>query len=92
MIGFYAWQTTSDKLLQNDAVIWGGGVELSRKGYRIEQSVQGYNGWREEKDRPCNFRLTVAAPVGGSEVKVEYQHGLRDVLYRSLRFAYVLRF
>jgi hypothetical protein len=92
MLGFYCWQTTSDGLLQNDAMIWGGGVEVSWKGFRIEQSVQGYDGWRDEKDCPYNFRLVGAVPVGKSEVKMEFQHGLRDVLYQSFRLAYVHRF
>ncbi len=92
MLGFYAWQTTSDALLQNDAIIWGGGFEVLWKKFRLEQSVQGYNGWRQEKDCPYNYRLIAAMPIGGSEFKIEYQHGLRDVLYRSFRLAYVLRF
>jgi hypothetical protein len=92
MYGFYAWQTTSTQLLQNDAKIWGGGIEATFSKFRIEQSVQGYKGWRQEKDRPINYRCIVGVPVWKNELKFEVQHGIQDVLYKSVRVAWVFKF
>jgi len=92
MGGFYVWQTTSTGLLQNDAKLWGGGVEAQYKKFRLEQSLQGYNGWRGEKDCPMNYRAILGFKIRSNELKLEYQHGIRDVLYKSLRIAWAFKF
>lgn len=92
MAGFYCWQTTSDRWLQNDALLWGGGVEATYRHLSIEQSLQGYSGWRDERDRPVNYRLIGLFHQPGYSLKIEYQHGLRDVLYRTFKIGYIFRF
>lgn len=92
MYGFYCWQTMSNILLQNDASLYGAGFEVAVPGLRLENSIQGYSGYKDERDRPVNYRLIAAKRIRKSELKLEYQHGIRDVLYRSLRLGWVQRF
>lgn len=105
MAGFYVWQMTGEWPLQNDAKLWGGGIEITYKKFSLEQSVQGYSGWlttieqesqghvdwKEKRDRPVNYRISLRRETSNGEIKLSYQHGLRDVLYRSLRIGYTFR-
>ena len=92
MIGFYCWQTTDDVFLQNDAFLWGAGVELESDRWRFDISSQGYSGWMKNLDCPANNRYSFAYSLKHFDLKLEYQQGWRDVLYNSFRTAAVYKF
>lgn len=92
MAGFYCWHTTGVDQSQNDASLYGMGIEFLSKSFRAEGSFQGYHGYKNDGDHPENIRIIAAKSLKNNELKLEYQHGTRDVLYRSVRLGWVQRF
>lgn len=92
--GFYCWQTTDNSVLQNDALMYGVGLDYSINNWTFSNCYQGYNGWNEGVngahigDHPTNYRLHVSKTLPKHRFGVEYQHGITDVLYKTVRIEY----
>ena len=92
MLGFYAWQTYRNDYFQNDALLYGVGVDLELSKLTVTTALGGYSGYIGQGDRPVVYRLGVETRRGA---RVEYlgrvEWGLRDFPYRSLRLGVGLR-
>ena len=53
MIGFYAWQTNRDDYRQNDAYIYGIGIEADLTKFKVGTCFGGYSGYIDNGDKPC---------------------------------------
>lgn len=88
MIGFYAWQTNLPDHFQNDAVIYGLGLNLALKNIAINQSFGGLSGYLNNGDQVQVYRLDVQTksknPVN---YKLRFQYGMKDLDYRSIRLS-----
>lgn len=92
MIGFYSWQTNDELNLQNDACLYGAGFDLKKKDYTFTSSVSGYQGYKDNGDRPAQLNFQLQKDWGKRAVKLQYQHGLHDWLYRTVRFSFLWKF
>jgi hypothetical protein len=50
MAGFYVWQLNTSG--QDDAVLYGGGLEYNDKSWQYRLHCRGYSGYRNNGDRP----------------------------------------
>jgi len=106
MFGFYCWQLDMSVQRQDDAELFGSGIDYNFNHFSIDASVDGYSGYFgnkpiyieeknrtvEFKDRPIVFRLGFSHSFHQWKVGVRYQDGLRDFDYKSiqLRLTYFL--
>lgn len=89
MIGFYSWQTNDELMLQNDALLYGVGADVEKNGWRITGSWSGYYGYKNNGDRPMQLNTEVRKDYEKKAFRIQYQHGLHDWLYRSVRFSFI---
>ncbi len=87
-IGFFAWQTFDDAYFQNDALVYGGGVELQGRQWRLKQSFGGYKGYIGNGDQSAVYRFELSS---SRSKKMDYtlrlQQGFQDFNYSSLRIS-----
>ncbi len=89
MAGFYCWQTTDDYLLQNDALLYGVGIDFVRKDWRFTSSWSGYYGYKDNGDRPMQLNFELRKDDPKKAFRIQYQHGLHDWLYRTVRVSFI---
>ncbi|HOP05577.1 MAG TPA: hypothetical protein PLE67_13995 [Tenuifilaceae bacterium] len=85
LIGFYVYQTHQVMALQNDALLWGGGVAFSTPRVDISGNVGGYRGYFNQGDRPVVARISskvkILKNVSGT---LNFQKGLNDFPFNSV--------
>jgi hypothetical protein len=91
MIGFYTWQTNDELNLQNDALLYGLGADFIKNDWLFSTSWSGYSGYKNERDRPTQLNFDVRKDFEKKAVRVQYQHGLRDWEYKTIRFSFILK-
>ncbi len=87
MMGFFAWQTNDESLRQNDAVLYGIGLDMNHKNWHISPTLRGYSGYHDIGDKPLIFKTTFAREIGSSRLQLDYQYGIRDYLYQSIELS-----
>lgn len=87
--GFYSWQTNDMENLQNDAFMYGAGIELDQSDWNITNSVSGYSGYKDERDCPMVYTLSLERSLKKDAIQLQYIVGLRDWEYQSLKLAYI---
>ncbi|MCK3684555.1 hypothetical protein [Maribellus sp. YY47] len=92
MIGFYSWQTNDELMLQNDALLYGLGTEFEHGDLRFGASWSGYYGYKNIGDRPMQLNFDLRKDFSKSAISFQYQHGLHDWGYKTLRFSYIWKF
>jgi len=89
MLGFYSWQTNDELNLQNDALLYGLGADLEKGSWRFTASSTGYYGYKNNGDRPWQLNFDLRKDINKMAFKVQYQHGLQDWMYRTVRFSFI---
>lgn len=89
MLGFYSWQTNDELNLQNDALLYGMGADLEKNAWRFTGSWSGYYGYKNNGDRPMQLNFDLRKDFKNTALKIQYQHGLHDWLYKTLRFSFI---
>lgn len=89
MLGFYSWQTNDELRLQNDALLYGLGVDFEKNNWRFSSSWSGYYGYKNNGDRPMQLNFDLRKDFNNKAIKVQYQHGLHDWLYKTVRFSFI---
>jgi hypothetical protein len=84
-IGFYSWQTYLDNYPQNDALLFGAGIDFDFKDFFVNQMVGGYSGYMMNGDQPVVYRLDLGIRIGTAAVVFGYEKGLRDFPFQSYR-------
>ncbi|GER58517.1 hypothetical protein ULMA_06250 [Patiriisocius marinus] len=59
MAGFYVYQTNRTDFRQNDAILYGAGVDLNFKKFSFTTSYGGYKGYIDDGDKPKVLRSTL---------------------------------
>ncbi len=90
--GFYSWQTNDELNLQNDALMYGIGLELLKNAWTASTSLSGYAGYKNEKDQPLVFNLNLQRRIGKKSLKLQYIHGIKDWEYDTFRVSFIWHF
>lgn len=83
MIGFLVWQTNNDDLRQNDAFLFGSGIEWNHSRFRLQAYGTGYLGYLENGDSPVVIRLNLEKRRKSVNYIFRLQQGLHDFAYFS---------
>ncbi len=87
MAGFYCWQIDVLDLRQNDAFLFGTGLEWNKKGWRIQTYTAGYLGYfANSGDKPVVFRTSAEKRIHNVSLLLRFQQGLNDYKYSSVEF------
>ncbi len=89
LIGFYCWQMNDELNLQNDALLYGLGADFQRKNWSFSSSWSGYHGYKDNGDRPMQLNFELRKDYEKKGFRVQYQHGLHDWLYKTVRFSFI---
>ncbi len=87
--GFYSWQTNDDELLQNDALMYSLGFDISKEKWNLSNSLAGYNGYKIEKDSPVVYNLEFKKQLQKDFIKLKFTYGLHDWTYKTITIAYI---
>ncbi len=101
MIGFYSWQMNLPNNRQNDAILFGLGVDLSIKKFLVSNALDGYIGYfgNQEvivvnkdkpvlfKDRPVVYRLEITKESKVIDLILGYQLGIKNFPYQTIKFS-----
>lgn len=90
--GFYSWQTNDEFTLQNDAFMYGVGLEYDSRYWLISGNFSGYSGYMENRDKPQVVTLLTRHDWERSAMSVEVIQGLRHWEYTTIRFTFSRKF
>ncbi len=85
MVGFYVWQTYLDEYAQNDALSFGGGIELQYGRIGFVNTIRGYSGYMHNGDHPLVYRSELQFHEGMASLIVGYERGIRDYPFSCFR-------
>jgi hypothetical protein len=87
MLGFYSWQIESEKHNQDDAFLFGSGLEWKTKSVKIQSYIAGYLGYLEKKgDKPIVFRTQAEKQFNKISLLLNFQQGLKNFAFTSVEF------
>jgi hypothetical protein len=89
MLGFYSWQTNDELNLQNDALLYGLGVDVSGKQWLFSTSWSGYSGYKNERDKPMQINFDLRKDFQNNALRLQYHHGLRHWEYKTVRVSFI---
>ncbi|MCX6224592.1 MAG: hypothetical protein NTV01_07560 [Bacteroidia bacterium] len=84
-LGFYVWQTYIDNYPQNDALLFGGGIDFDFRDFFVNQTLCGYSGYMHNGDHPVVYRIDLGIKIGFAAMVFGYEKGLRDYPFQSIR-------
>jgi hypothetical protein len=87
MGGFFCWQMNTEKHYQDDAPMYGAGVEVGVGLLKVDNSINGFWGYMDNGDRPLVYRAAIRSRALQNPVKykLQFEKGLHDFPYTSLR-------
>jgi len=92
LAGFYSWQTNDALNLQNDAYMYALGADYERNSMLLSASWSGYSGYKNERDKPMQLNFELRKDYNGKAFRIQYNHGLRDLEYKTIRFSFIWKF
>ena len=86
--GFLCWETTNSA--QDDAPMYGGKIILGNQDWKIENTLSGYWGWKNLKDKtygdvPLVYSLKLIKQTKNLNYFAQYQYGIHDFPYNQIR-------
>ncbi|MCD6091351.1 MAG: hypothetical protein J7J72_07605 [Bacteroidales bacterium] len=92
LIGFYVWQTNLAAYFQDDAILYGTGIQLNSKIFKWSNEIGGFYGYLNNGDRPMVYRSRLESTRTNSlNMSVQFEYGMHDYNFRSLRFSLVYK-
>lgn len=89
MLGFYSWQLNEDLYEQNDAFLFGLGMEGHFKKWIVDFYTAGYLGYlKQKRDKPVVVRMGLQYRLKNSSLFFNAQQGVRDFRYLSIESGY----
>jgi hypothetical protein len=87
MAGFYCWEIEKENLRQNDAFLFGTGLEWNKNGWRMQTTIAGYLGYLEHSgDKPIVFRAGFEKKLKRTGLLLKFQQGIHDFKYSTVEF------
>lgn len=91
--GFYSYQTNRNDYLQNDAFLFGMGLDLETPIMIMENNLGGYLGYFGNGDQPVVFRTMITSRRDAVlNYRVGFQYGIHDVNFNSVSISFLMRF
>lgn len=85
MAGFYVWQLNGDSHRQNDAFLFGNGLEWNKNGWKMQGYVAGYLGYLfNSGDKPIVLRTHTEKRFKKASLLLRLQQGMQDFKYSSV--------
>jgi uncharacterized protein YaiE (UPF0345 family) len=81
MLGFLVWQTNDDDLRQNDALLFGSGLEWNHKKIKAQVYGAGYVGYKNNGDKPVVVRFFLERKGKKFNTLLRFQKGVHDFEY-----------
>jgi len=91
-IGFYNWQTNDELNLQNDAFMYGAGLDLKKDFWNTSLCLSGYSGYKNQRDDPMVLTFDLRRDVGNRAIRFQIINGLKSWDYTTVRFSAVWYF
>jgi len=92
MGGFYSYQTYWTDHSQNDAVLFGGGMEIDLGKLIVNTGLGGYYGYFAMGDRPVVYRFEMKSNRESRvNYKFQFQQGIHDFGFTSVGFSAAFR-
>ena len=79
--GFLVWQTNDAHLRQDDAFLFGMGLEYNHNGFRFQGYTGGYLGYMENGDKPIVVRMNFEKKMSRYTYLFRLQQGVYDFNY-----------
>jgi len=92
MAGFLVWQTNEDHLRQDDAFLFGTGVEFNKQEFRVQAYGAGFAGYKNNGDKPIVLRFNLEKKSNRCVYLLKFQQGVQDFSYFSVETGAKLRF
>lgn len=83
MAGFLVWQLNND-IPQNDAFLFGAGIEYNHNRFQLQTNVAGYLGYLNDGDKPVVGRIKAGTVKPGFNWQLQLQQGFHDFRYSSI--------
>ncbi|HBB92742.1 MAG: hypothetical protein A2X22_04540 [Bacteroidetes bacterium GWF2_49_14] len=83
--GFLVWQTYLDNYPQDDAWLYGLGLDLEFRDFYVNQSYRGYTGYMNNGDKPQIYQADLGIRIGRAALVFGYQKGFRDYPFQCFR-------
>lgn len=88
--GFYCWHTNNNDLRQNDALMYGIGIDLLLKEIKVSLQTSGYSGYIDNGDKPIVLRAKIEhASQSKFRPFLQIQQGLNDFPYTSFHIGLI---
>lgn len=85
MAGFLCWQMNGDGHRQNDAFLFGSGLEWNKNGWRFQGYGAGYLGYMHDSgDKPIVLRASLEKRYSKASWLLRLQQGINDYKYTSV--------
>jgi hypothetical protein len=82
MVGFYVWQLNIAG--QNDAFLFGGGVEYHQQDWYYQLNCRGYSGYRHNGDDPVILESTLEKRFRNFGFSLNLYQGVHDYKFTSI--------
>ena len=89
-LGFYSWQTNDELNLQNDALLYGAGIEYKWNVWSLSNTIGGYFGYKNDRDRPVVFTLDLVRKLKRNSFRFQYLYGISHWTYQTFKFSYII--
>jgi hypothetical protein len=89
-VGFYVYQTVLDNYPQNDALLFGMGIDFNMNQLFLSQSIRGYSGYMHNGDHPLVYKAEIGLKFGTAGLVVGFEKGLRDYPFNSIKAGFRL--
>lgn len=87
MGGLYVYQTHRTDFRQNDAILYGAGIDLNFNKFVFKNAFGGYSGFVRDGDRPALVRSTLQTNFDSMvNYELGFQKGIADQKYTTVRF------
>ncbi|SDE50960.1 hypothetical protein [Ulvibacter litoralis] len=87
MGGLYVYQTHRTDFRQNDAILYGAGIDLNFNHFVFKNAFGGYSGFVRDGDRPALVRSTLKTTFNSMvNYELGFQKGIADQKYTTVRF------
>ena len=87
--GLFAYQTYDIQNLQNDCLLFGGGVTLNSNKFSWTNAIGGYSGYLNNGDKPLVYRSEFRILNKMNDFAIAYENGLQDYGYQRVRVSYI---
>jgi hypothetical protein len=99
LAGFYVWQTNKVELAQDEGALYEFGIDLIHKNLSWRNEIGGYSAYGgyqfigvDDDNDPLVFRTNFKNSGDRFDWKLEYQTGLRDYDYQTIRMSVFYKF